>query len=988
MHHVEGKIIEDLLAHERFAAALELVNKLPFSWRNEWWRGIALSGMSRQIDAMPALGNALASMPAAHKLRCTLDLTLAYCRQGDWQKATQTLSATTDTEPCGQSDDETEQIGYLSGLILMRQGTYNKAISQLQLTLSNAISKNLHKIQVDCAATLLCIYRLTGQFSKFHSLFGDTWPLAQSLALSFRLTTLAYEAATVAEESGQPEQASHFIRLAEQYLQDCGTEVMRGDIFTFHANRALAQGRLHDGEMCLHRADESYQRSDYPAGRAICAYNLALIYQQKGNYAHALKQAQGSEAFAVQANYQHGLRLAWLLSGYLYRHLGNSIYAQKYLAQALHGFEDVSDWALAIMAAAELCQVADSQSIPQLKATVMTLSEKCDKSILRATALRSYAQLLMAERDWDKAIEQLRAIQGIAIAANAVLEQARCDLLLAECILKSKASDNFSIQSVSLLLAKTEKNTSGLPEFDVKRWYLQAVLAQHKGHTKEALEHILCAAEAATKLKHYSIDPLLSGHISATIAHVFGTGISIAFDLKQWGQLLHLSRLRRHNWYARHTHHDQSTVDQGKLDELIAHSRAIRRFLDRDQPTDRTEYKKHINFLRELYQRFDQHAHSRSDELSVDNYDFASMQQLTSKMVATIQSELSRLYDNAWTAIMIEPLDHLGQWVLIKVTPYSFDAHIVSTTHMVRHWLRQATHTTNRYPQVIYGKSAQVYPQAKPCGDALAAISSWLGVDEWISLSSTTNHHLLIADCEPFTRLSFAALPTLSGVLGQRTMISHIINWGTGANTPRSLRKLIPTQNWRVLCIAPVTFIDADQALLATQDELHRVQTLWPTATILAGGDASLITIRSLHSLKLLVNFDLIYIASHIVFDHDLPRLTSIVLSDGELTAEEIAGWDISAQLVCVTGCQGARSYNHAGEERVGIEAAFIGAGADKVITNLWSIPDSNTAQKMEVFLENLFNLGRADTALAAMAHSAREEPLYNWAGWRLTEAQ
>lgn len=113
---------------------------------------------------------------------------------------------------------------------------------------------------------------------------------------------------------------------------------------------------------------------------------------------------------------------------------------------------------------------------------------------------------------------------------------------------------------------------------------------------------------------------------------------------------------------------------------------------------------------------------------------------------------------------------------------------------------------------------------------------------------------------------------------------------------------------------------------------------------------------------------------------------------DGMLTAEEIAGLDLSAtEWAVLSACDTGRGDWQAGEGVMGLRRAFQIAGARTVIMSLWAVDDAVSARWMMTLYEQRF-LRRASTVDAVRAahralladrraHGRSTHPIY-WAGF------
>lgn len=107
---------------------------------------------------------------------------------------------------------------------------------------------------------------------------------------------------------------------------------------------------------------------------------------------------------------------------------------------------------------------------------------------------------------------------------------------------------------------------------------------------------------------------------------------------------------------------------------------------------------------------------------------------------------------------------------------------------------------------------------------------------------------------------------------------------------------------------------------------------------------------------------------------------------DGILTASEIAGLSLQAELVVLSACSTAQGRATA-DGVVGLSRAFIAAGAAAVVVSLWSVPDAPTASLMIDFYSHLRRSpDKAQALRQAMlaALSRYRETPRNWAAFTL----
>ena len=173
-------------------------------------------------------------------------------------------------------------------------------------------------------------------------------------------------------------------------------------------------------------------------------------------------------------------------------------------------------------------------------------------------------------------------------------------------------------------------------------------------------------------------------------------------------------------------------------------------------------------------------------------------------------------------------------------------------------------------------------------------------------------------------------------------------------------------------------------------------------AIVEAAGDIEVVTLTGTAASRDYVldgnlrDFGILHFATHGVMDLDEPALSGLVLSgfteDGQvrnrfLRSQEIAGLNLSAGLVVLSGCDTGIGRRVHGEGLNGLSRAFFYAGASTVISSLWPVPDLATAELMRNFYDRLLN-GKLSPqeALRAAQLSIRSDPRwrapYFWAAF------
>ncbi|MDJ0523390.1 MAG: CHAT domain-containing tetratricopeptide repeat protein, partial [Planctomycetota bacterium] len=100
-----------------------------------------------------------------------------------------------------------------------------------------------------------------------------------------------------------------------------------------------------------------------------------------------------------------------------------------------------------------------------------------------------------------------------------------------------------------------------------------------------------------------------------------------------------------------------------------------------------------------------------------------------------------------------------------------------------------------------------------------------------------------------------------------------------------------------------------------------------------------------------------VHFACHGMVNVERPMLSSLALSpddahDGFLTALEVSGMHIPADIAVLSACQTSRGEIKRGEGIVGLTRAFLHAGAPRVLCSLWNVDDAATKALMVKFYE------------------------------------
>lgn len=163
--------------------------------------------------------------------------------------------------------------------------------------------------------------------------------------------------------------------------------------------------------------------------------------------------------------------------------------------------------------------------------------------------------------------------------------------------------------------------------------------------------------------------------------------------------------------------------------------------------------------------------------------------------------------------------------------------------------------------------------------------------------------------------------------------------------------------------------------------EIETLGRLFPEARILTGQNVTRASVaREAESCGIL------HIASHAVFRSDNPMLSSLRLSDGDLTFYDVFNLRLEAELVVLSGCNTGTVVVGAGDELHGLMRGFLYAGAPSLLISMWAADDASTASLMRTFYSELLSGSTKRNALRKAQCTAIEErghPYY-WAPFTL----
>jgi CHAT domain-containing protein len=124
---------------------------------------------------------------------------------------------------------------------------------------------------------------------------------------------------------------------------------------------------------------------------------------------------------------------------------------------------------------------------------------------------------------------------------------------------------------------------------------------------------------------------------------------------------------------------------------------------------------------------------------------------------------------------------------------------------------------------------------------------------------------------------------------------------------------------------------------------------------------------------------DILHFSCHGYFDASQPLRSGIMLAAPQdaptddakwnLTAEEIFGLRLEADLVTLSACESGVNQYRLGDELIGLTRALIYAGTPSVLVSLWAVDDLSTNLLMRHFYQQLAGSTKAEALRAAQSY-------------------
>lgn len=222
--------------------------------------------------------------------------------------------------------------------------------------------------------------------------------------------------------------------------------------------------------------------------------------------------------------------------------------------------------------------------------------------------------------------------------------------------------------------------------------------------------------------------------------------------------------------------------------------------------------------------------------------------------------------------------------------------------------------------------------------------------------------HLLIAPCESLHLLPFAAFWDGANYLAERHKIELTPTAALCAVPP------LPVSATSPLIIAA----SVEGRLTAIQTEVAAIQSSWPEAVCQLDDPNSLAYLAKLTSAP-----RILHLATHTHLREDTPLFTALHLVGGMLSVNQCYELPLQGtELVTLSSCK-TTSGMDTGGALLALQSAFFIAGAQQVLTSMWSVDDQATAYWMQHFYAHLATPCTPSVALHRTQQDLFAHPVY-----------
>lgn len=991
MSSLHFRLVNHLLDQERFRDAFNILQKLlvnddPLLM---WKRGVALTGLSDYDQALVCFNSAIEGLDGYEQAACLLDFAILDNRINKPDQALEYVNQAFALFEKLEKKEDLLKCEVVRLVALQKKGQHTFFLQSSEKLLAKLKFSGLEHWQVILALVSSTCYYVIGNLQCAQTITLEYMPLARKLHMFYRLCGFEIVLSQIAFQENKFEVAVQHAKQAQVYAAITGSVLSQADVQMELGVQMYGLGKYADSRAYLIQAQQLFTQCGYSDGQVLSIFNLGILDLDQGNYQAALRCFKQSLDVIKDKGYARSASVVYLYIGLLQSSLGNSSSAFTYLTQALIDFEKTARWSWAAWACANLMSVCAKDQISYYETKTQGYINQGLPSIYLTKALIGFGENLMRVQKFVEAYDVLVKATNPIYQHSMPTDFAYAQLLWVECLLVLKKQSNsldlagFDIES---LFDQVDKKVGYLPEFALRVSTLRANYAQSYRDFDKALAHLKDTIKHVQQLRYYADDLVLASMLAGKFEPVYQNAIQLANDLNQPTICMQMSLYRRAEWLRKN---QLSMLNESQFNESLIPQRdslqELRMLYGRVSRTGGVLHGQAAERMQVLIADFAKLYRKIDFELmSEPQLNYAAKAKTPPPIldIDQISNFLIQRFGSNWIVITFEI--STNGWVMLVLTARGLMKKFLQPTRMIETYLQFLTNPTLSYRKLSYVEDSL----------PLKEVSNWLGIDvllkDVLDMQIEQRHeflpHVIISDCEPFSRLSFSALPLQSGKrLGQSAIVHFVPTLGLNGEVAFSNASLFKRVD--ALFVAPIEFENLPP-LYSGLGEL-KISTNLFNVRILKFKEASVDNLQKMAISGELNQYQLIYFSTHGSFDAKYPRLSSLAMSDGQLMVQDVLSWKLNGQAIVLGGCDTARAITYGGEERLGIENAFLAAGASEILTAMWPVKD----RRASVFLQNIMarycqtprdSLYKLTNALTLVAQSLTSGDLFDWAGWRV----
>jgi CHAT domain-containing protein/Tfp pilus assembly protein PilF len=858
-----------------------------------------------------------------------------------------------------------------------------EAESQLSAALDYARQQRDQDLEAAVLESLAGVYRYRRQFDESLRYFEQALAIRRGLGDRPNEGRVLLGIGTIYNALGDLDQARSNYEQALELIKDTGDVAGQATLLNNLGAVYSSLGRFDEALENYNQAAEISGRAGFPVVRVRALTNIGQVYEEQRNYTEALKYYQEALAGARELDDSYAQSLVLTVIGEVYSNLGQYDKALSYPTEALEvarkaGNVEQEATALNNMGGA-YSDTEQPEEALKYYSQALELRRKLGNWGLIAESLNNIGTTYIQLGRYPEALDYLQ--QSLALAreheAGGYLEVA----LLAN--IGNVYSDHMhdyttAFKYFSEAEAGAEKLHDDLALARVLN--LTSMAHQDSGNLQEALKYLKRSIELRERVREkVRLEELKTG-LSDVASDAYARGVLMLTELKAYGEAFDMAERARARGFLDQLGNARLDV-RGGVDkelrdqetalrqEILALEQGIRAERLNPDPQGQTRRVDALATRLEAKQRDYQDLLVR---LKLSNPEYAS---LTSVATLTL-TETQQLLDDRTTLLSYFVTSE--KVIAFVVTRTGFDAVTLDVGSEALaeeiNYLRDFSDLKEKVP----GSAKQLY--------------AWLVAP----LKERGLLHTRSIAVVPHGSLYYLPFAALSD--GERFLADdYVLYTVPSASALKFIRESVEAGQQG----APA----GPDALVLAQD---RPEGLSPLVNAAAEARA----IADLYKSKPVLGKDAtegefraeagehryVHVAAHGALNAVTPLFSFLVLApdpgakdtsaDGLLQVHEVYDLDLKkTELVVLSACQTQLGTQSAGDDVVGLNRAFIYAGAESVVASLWSVDDAATSRLMLSFYSHLAaGEGKAEALRSAQLETREQYPNpYYWASFVLT---